>query len=144
MAKPIPFPPAPLAPSCVLLLIPVELVPIVGARFADMESRGRWLTSEDYQLGYAAFVELQAQLMSNCLDSLIAEIRALRGIKPEHAGVPEDERTIDMYRDFNDLIIHLNTITFALRGGEEPDDHILLALRGIVAASETRNVIDEL
>lgn len=144
MPTPIPYPPAPATPACVMLLIPVELVPIVGAGLADMEARRRWITDSDHQLGYRAFVALQDQLMTNCLDTLIAEIRALRGVKPDYASVPAEDRTTDMYRDFNDLIDHLNTITFALRGGEEPDDHILLALRGIVAASETRNIIDEL
>lgn len=144
MPKPIPYPPAPATQTCVMLLVPVELVSIVGARFADMESRGRWATDSDYELGYRAFVELQAQLMNNCISDLIAEIRAIRGVKPEFVDVPTDERSTDMYRDFNDLIAHLNTITFALRGGEEPTDHILLALRGIIEASETRNIIDEL
>jgi len=80
--------------------------------------------------------------MTNCLDSLIAEIRAFRGVRPEYAATPEAERTIDMYRDLGDVAAHLNAIVFALRGLEEPDDSILEALRGIVPADEERNIIE--
>lgn len=128
--------------TCVLLFVPVELVPIVGSLFAQLEARRKWATADDWQQGYRAFIDLQDQLMNNCLETLIQEIRALRGVKPEYAGVAVEDRTTDMYRDFNDLIGHLNPIIFALRGGEDPEDNILQALRGDTAADDTRNVID--
>lgn len=137
--------PAPVVPpACVLLAIPVELVPIVGALFARMERRSAWSTAADHQLGYKAFVELQDQLMNACIDELIQEIRAIRGVKPDYESVPVDERTTDMYRDFNDLIGHLLPIIFALRGPEDIPDSLIEALRGETPASATRNVVDQL
>lgn len=138
------YPDPPDVPGCVLLFVPVELVPIVGGAFKRLEARRLWASESDWEQGYRAVVELEAQLMDNCLDSLIAEIRAFRGVRPEYAATPEDERTIDMYRDLGDVAAHLNAIVFALRGLEEPDDSILEALRGIVPAGEDRNVIDQL
>lgn len=138
------YPEPPETPTCALVLVPIELVPIVGALFGRMESRHQWATESDWQQGYKAFVELQDQLMNNCLDALITEIRALRGVKPDYVSVPVEERTTEMYRDFNDLIGHLNTIIFALSGGQEHTDHILMALRGEIPASAARNVIEEL
>jgi len=136
------YPDAPAEPGCVVLFVQIELVPLVGGLFKRLEQRRRWATEEDWQQGYRAFVELEAQLMSNCLDSLIAEIRAFRGVRPEYESTPEAERTIDMYRDLGDVAAHLNAIVFALRGLEEPDDSILEALRGIVPADEERNIIE--
>lgn len=136
------YPDPPTEPGCVVLFVPVELVPLVGGLFQRLEQRRRWASDSDWEQGYRAFVELQAQLMNNCLDSLIAEIRAFRGVRPEYADVEPADRTIDMYRDLGDIAAHLNTIVFALRGLEEPDDSILEALRGIVPADEERNVID--
>ena len=127
-----------------MLLIPVELVPIVGALLHRMERYTQWETSADWQLGYKAFTELQDQLMNNCLDSLIAEIRALRGVKPDFVDVPVEERTTDMYRDFNDIIGHLLPIIFALRGPEDIPDSLIEALRGDTPADSTRNVVDQL
>lgn len=138
------YPDPPDVPGCVLLFVPVELIPLVGGSFKRLEQRRLWASESDWEQGYRAFVELEAQLMSSCLDSLIAEIRAFRGVRPEYASTPEGERTIDMYRDLGDVAAHLNAIVFALRGLEEPDDSILEALRGIVPAGEDRNVIDQL
>lgn len=136
------FPETPLEPNCAVLFIPVELIPIVGALLGRLEARHEWSSYEDWEKGYRAFVKLQDQLMSSCVDTIVQEIRAVRGVKPDYASVPIDERTTDMYRDFNDLIGHLNTIIFALRGLEDPDDSILQALRGDIAADASRNVVD--
>jgi len=136
------YPEPPAEPTCVLLLVPIELVPIVGALFGQMEQRRGWKTTADWEQGYKAFVQLQAQLMSNCLADLIAEIRALRGVKPDYTGVPVEDRTTDMYRDLNDIIGHLNTLIFALSGGLDNDDNIMQILRGDTPATDTRNIVD--
>jgi hypothetical protein len=138
------YPSPPDVETCVLLFVPVELVPIVGALFSQLEKRSRWVDDANHLLGYTAFVELQKQLMSNCLADLIAEIRALRGVKPEYESTPIDERTTDMYRDFNDIIGHLLPIIFALRGPEDIPDSLIQALRGDTPADSTRNVVDQL
>ena len=138
------FPEPPEQETCVLLFIPAVLVPIIGSLFGQLEARHRWASDADWQLGYKAFVELQDQLVNNCLQTLVQEIRAIRGVKPDYSSVPIEDRTTDMYRDFNDLIGHLNTIIFALRGLEDPDDSILQALRGDTAADATRNIIEYL
>lgn len=138
------YPDPPAEATCVLLLVPVELVPIVGAQLAQLEQRRRWATAADWEQGYRAAVQLQAQLMDNCLADVIAEIRALRGVKPEYEATPIDERTTDMYRDFNDIIGHLNTLIFAISGGLEHDDNVLEILRGDTPGSSIRNLLDYL
>lgn len=138
------YPSPPIEPTCVMLFVPVELVPIVGALFSQLEKRSRWIDDANWLQGYTAFVDLQEQLMSNCIDTLVQEIRAIRGVKPDYESIPVEERTTDMYRDFNDIIGHLLPIIFALRGPEDIPDSLIQALRGDTPASDTRNIVDQL
>lgn len=98
------YPDTPEVPTCVLLLVPVELVPIVGGLFASLERRAKWATDSDYQSGYRAMTALEAQLMSDCLSNLIQEIRDARGVLPDFVSTPIIDRTSDMYRSFNDIV----------------------------------------
>jgi hypothetical protein len=151
------YPEPPTEETCVLLFVPVELVPIVGALFSRLERRNEWASPYDWGLGYKAFVALQEQLMTNCLADLIAEMRALRGIKPEFESVPEEDRTIEMYQSLNDLLggllllrgvvsgetlASMADLVLALRGTEAPADHVLLALRGEIEADADRNIVE--
>lgn len=138
------YPDPPDEQTCVLLFVPIELVPIVGSLLGRLEQRRRWATAADWQLGYRAAVELQKQLMDNCLSDLIAELRSLRGVKPDYVATPVEERTADMYRDFNDIIGHINTLIFALSGGLDHEDNVLKILRGDTEATTTRNLLDML
>jgi len=138
------FPSSGLSGDCILLAIPVELVPIVGGLFASIQYRAKWSSDDDYKDGSRAIRELEAQLMNNCFSALIQEIRDLRGVKPDYEDVPVGERTSDMYRSINDLTVYLNNIHFALNGASELDDNILMALRGETAASAERNVLEAL
>jgi hypothetical protein len=90
-------------PTCVLLFVPIELAPLVGGLFRQMENPREWATLDDWHKGYKSFVELQDQLMSTCVSDLIAELRALRGVKPEYVATPIEERTTDMYQSFTDI-----------------------------------------
>lgn len=130
--------------TCVLLFVPIELVPIVGGLFSQLEARKRWASDSDWADGYEAFTMLQDQLMSNCLKTLIDEIRALRGVKPENVSTPIDERTTDMYRSFSDIIDVLTPILLAMRGDAPIEDSIIEALRGTTPADATRNIVDQL
>jgi len=141
---PLVYPQVPEVETCVLLFIPVELVPIVGGLLSQLEARKRWESAEDWEKGYKAFTSLQDQLMNSCLQTLIAEIRALRGVKPESEATPIEERTTDMYRSFNDIIDVLTPILLAMRGSEPIEDSIIEALRGTTPADETRNIVDQL
>jgi hypothetical protein len=136
------FPEVPVNVSCSLVFVPIHLVPIVGAVLSQLEKRKRWETNEDWELGYRAIVEIQAQLMNSCLGDLIQEIRAIRGIKPAYEAVDQEDRTIDMYNDVNDIISKLVAILVALRGNDVIEDNIILALRGTVEADGTRNIAD--
>lgn len=98
------YPEAPATPSCVLLFVPVELVPIVGGLFASLERRAKWATDSDHMSGYRAMTALEAQLMSDCLTGLIQEIRNARGVLPDFVSTPIVDRTSDMYRSFNDIV----------------------------------------
>lgn len=92
------------APQYTLLCVPLELAPIVGGLFASLEPRTAWKTDQDWQKGYRAFVSLQDELMAGCLDKLIAELRAARGVRPEYTATPEADRTIGMYYSLGDLV----------------------------------------
>jgi hypothetical protein len=65
------FPGASGLDTCVLLFVPVDLVPIVGGLFGQLEARSRWATPDDWQQGYRAFTALEKQLMDQCLGPLI-------------------------------------------------------------------------
>jgi hypothetical protein len=151
------YPDPPIEPTCVLLFIPVELVPIVGALFGRLERRTEWATVLDWQLGYKAFVDLQEQLMNNCLRELIDELRAARGVLPEYEDVPIVDRTVDMFRSLNDVLAGLlllrgvvqgetlatlADLVLALRGVDAPADHVLMALRGETESDSERNVVE--
>lgn len=97
------YPEPPEEPTCVLLFVPIELAPLVGGLFRQMENSHEWVSLDDWQKGYKAFVELQDQLMTTCVSDLIAELRALRGVKPEYVSTPIEERTTDMYQSFTDI-----------------------------------------
>lgn len=62
---------------CFLASIPRPLVPFVAGLLKIGENRGFWESEADYQQGYAAIVELEACLMSTCLDVLLEQNDAL-------------------------------------------------------------------
>jgi hypothetical protein len=97
------FPLEPENTTCVMLLIPSHLVPIVGSLFGSLELRAKWLTEDDWEQGYKAFTALEAQLMNSCLQDLIQEIRDLRGVLPDFVETPIEERTSDMYNSLNNV-----------------------------------------
>lgn len=56
---------------CFLVAIPRPLVPYVGGLLKIAENRGFWSTEADFLRGYTATLELEACLMSTCLDVLL-------------------------------------------------------------------------
>lgn len=58
--------------SCYVVAINASLIPYVSGALRFFEKRDTWLTSDDYELGYNAFSELQACFMKCCIDDLIA------------------------------------------------------------------------
>jgi len=56
---------------CFLVSIPRPLVPYVAGLMKLAEQRGFWLTETDYQNGYTAVIEMEACLMSTCLNVLL-------------------------------------------------------------------------
>jgi len=62
---------------CFLVAVPRPLVPYVGGLLKIMEQRGFWGSATDYEAGYTAVVELEACLMSTCLDLLMQQNDAL-------------------------------------------------------------------
>jgi hypothetical protein len=55
---------------CFLVAIPRPLVPYVGGLLKIAENAGFWATTADYLRGYTAITELEACLMTACLDVL--------------------------------------------------------------------------
>jgi len=62
---------------CFIVSIPRELVPYVGGLLKILEQRGFWATEADYQNAFTATLELEACLMSTCLDVLLQQNDAL-------------------------------------------------------------------
>ncbi len=62
---------------CFLVAIPRPLVPFVGGLLKIAEQRGFWLSDTDFRRGYTAIIELEACLMSTCLDVLLQQNDAL-------------------------------------------------------------------
>jgi len=56
---------------CFLVSIPRPLVPYVGGLLKIAENRGFWASHSDYVSGYTTILELEACLMSTCLDVLL-------------------------------------------------------------------------
>jgi hypothetical protein len=80
------------------------MVPILAGIVGILESRGAWETDSDWQQGYQWAVELQEALLNSCVQDLIAEIRALRGVRAEAESTPPEDRTIDDYYSLADLL----------------------------------------
>lgn len=62
---------------CFLVSIPRPLVPYVGGLLKIAENAGFWASPTDYLRGYTAVVELEACLMSTCLNVLLEQNDAL-------------------------------------------------------------------
>jgi hypothetical protein len=63
-----------------LIEIDEALIPLVAGALKHFELRGYWKTDADYEQGYNAFAELQAEFMGRGIERLQMEIRALRGV----------------------------------------------------------------
>lgn len=62
---------------CFLVSIPRPLVPYVGGLMRILEQKGFWASNGDFERGYSAAVELEACLMSTCLNVLLEQNDAL-------------------------------------------------------------------
>lgn len=62
---------------CFLVSIPRPLVPYVGGLLKIAENSGFWASHADFARGYTAVTELEACLMSTCLDVLLEQNNAL-------------------------------------------------------------------
>lgn len=87
-----------------LVCVDQAMVPILAGIVGILESRGAWETDSDWQQGYQWAVELQEALLNSCVQDLIAEIRALRGVRAEAESTPPEDRTIDDYYSLADLL----------------------------------------
>ena len=97
--------------DCVALFIHADLLPIITAQLLPLLEARLW-HEDSYSLGYHAISEVFSQMTNNCLQDLIQEIRDFRGVKPDFASTPIEERTSEMYNSLNDSFAQL----LALRG----------------------------
>jgi hypothetical protein len=88
----------------VLVCVPVRLIGVVSYLLSYGQWRKWWDTDDDYRQGWNALADLQRQMMNNCLSDLIAEIRALRGVRAEAESIPPENRTIEDYYSLADLL----------------------------------------
>lgn len=132
----------------VLVCVPVDYIPFFRTFFEQMQRRQTWRSHADYAAAYQVFAQIEVNMVSGCIADLIAEVRALRGLKPDFAAVDPLARTTDMYFSLGDLLIGqldtrgvldgttdyatLSNIVQALVLITNPPqlDEILMALRG--------------
>jgi hypothetical protein len=63
--------PAGYGQDCVLVPIDAALVPLVAGAIVHFQLRGYWKTDVDYEAGYNAFAELQADMSGRCITDLV-------------------------------------------------------------------------
>lgn len=81
----------------VLVEIPLMWVPIVGGLIGQLEERTVWASESDWEQAYPIVVEMERDLMGAGVKALIAEIRALRGVKLGETLDPEQIYTAETY-----------------------------------------------
>lgn len=62
--------PANYGEDCIIIEIDKALVPLVAGALRPFEQRYSWATEEDYEQGYNAFAQLQAQFMGKCVEQI--------------------------------------------------------------------------
>lgn len=97
--------------NCVLISVDVGLLPILTSQILPLLQARLWEV-ESFQTGYYAISEVLSQMTNSCITQLVQEIRDFRGVKPDFASTPVEERTSDMYNSLNDSFAQL----LALRG----------------------------
>lgn len=86
--------------ECIMVAIDRDLAPIIVGVISPLLEERLWVAN-NYQEGYYAITEVLSQMTNDCLSNLVQEVRDLRGVLPEFAAVPIEERTSDMYNSFN-------------------------------------------
>lgn len=56
---------------CFLVSVPAALVPYVAGLLKIAEKRGFWASDSDYAAAYAALMEMESAMASNCIDVLL-------------------------------------------------------------------------
>jgi len=88
---------------CELAIFPVAVVPYALGALEARTTAYTW-SDDGYVRGVQLIRSLQMSLLCGGMGDLVAEIRALRGLKPIYVTTPVEERTIDMYQSLNDLM----------------------------------------
>lgn len=122
--------------SCVLVPVDVTLVPLMVETLSPLLEARLW-TVNDYLAGYYAVSEVIAHMTSTCLIDFAQEIRDLRGVKPEFASTPVEERTSDMYNDLNTLFAQLLELRGIMDDGWFTDTYT--TLKDVVQAQRGTN-----
>lgn len=57
--------------ECIIIAFDKSLLPMIAGALRPFEKRYSWVSEEDYELGYNAFAQVQADMANNCLNELI-------------------------------------------------------------------------
>lgn len=69
--------PANYGEDCIIVGIDKSLLPIIFGALRPLEHRFSWDTDEDYEQGYNAFAQLQAEMTGKCVSELVSSIDRL-------------------------------------------------------------------
>ena len=134
MVEPLKAPLEPLSGDELVICIPVEYWPFFRMLFERMERRAAWSSDFDYRMAYARFVEIEASFMP--LTDIVREIRALRGVQPAFASIPEPNRTIDMYSSVQQMVDTLKASQGTLTSGWFGEQSTPATLADVVRAGQ--------
>lgn len=71
MGYPLAFPTDYDPARCVLVPVPLAFVPFVRLWFVQMQRRSTWSSEADYRQGYQVAAQIEAAMMSSCLQALV-------------------------------------------------------------------------
>lgn len=89
--------------ECFLWFVPGKVAPHILGALEVLLTREAWVNDEDWAEGRNHIISVIGGAYMVCAADLIAEIRALRGVREDRESIPPEERTTEDYVTLRDL-----------------------------------------
>lgn len=89
--------------ECFVWFVPGSIAPHILGALEVLIIREAWDNDDNWREGKNAILSVMKGAYMLCASDLIAEIRALRGVREESESIPEDERTKNDYTTLREL-----------------------------------------
>lgn len=90
--------------ECWIWFVPGSVAPMLLGAMEALLVREAWADDDKWAEGRNSLLSVKKGAYMLCAADLIAEIRALRGVREESEAIPPEERTIDDYVTLRDLL----------------------------------------